>query len=274
MENIRAISKINNEIIEQIKQRRSVTKHSYSIHINCDFDTSRLSLDLSEQYDNRQSDWIIQSWKPTMTSSFKQVRDMFNDNLNYDCQSFSDLENLNSKMLETALKFEMSGDIEAYPYLMEFKDNFEVIQVELSNLESILCDSVSKRYIYKKDLDEVNKRIGAIMNDVNNNNNDDNSLVCKTLDNSLEENTKFVVEMFKFYPSILSMTKLDFSHKKLGDKRIKQLFILLNNCLRMQSIKLFDNDISSKGAKYISEFLTSNSSLTELNLQSMISLHF
>eukprot|EP01125_Pyxidicula_operculata_P005165 TRINITY_DN1878_c0_g2_i3.p1 TRINITY_DN1878_c0_g2~~TRINITY_DN1878_c0_g2_i3.p1 ORF type:complete len:208 (-),score=37.38 TRINITY_DN1878_c0_g2_i3:681-1304(-) len=185
MENIRAISKINNEIIEQIKQRRSVTKHSYSIHINCDFDTSRLSLDLSEQYDNRQSDWIIQSWKPTMTSSFKQVRDMFNDNLNYDCQSFSDLENLNSKMLETALKFEMSGDIEAYPYLMEFKDNFEVIQVELSNLESILCDSVSKRYIYKKDLDEVNKRIGAIMNDVNNNNNDDNSLVCKTLDNSL-----------------------------------------------------------------------------------------
>src|SRR5689334_15398363 len=73
-----------------------------------------------------------------------KIPDIFNDNLIYDCRTFDDIKGLNSEMLLVAGKYELfSGGQRAIEELNKFKDNFEILQTFLGEIEEKMIDASS-----------------------------------------------------------------------------------------------------------------------------------
>ncbi len=88
---------------------------------------------------------ILNCWKPSGGFLISAVNDLFNDRLNYAPQTFDELVKLNSSMLAVALKYEMFGETnKAREELVKFKNNFEIIQVALGELEQRTQDAPSE----------------------------------------------------------------------------------------------------------------------------------
>jgi len=87
----------------------------------------------------------VTEWeRNTRRSVLVQIKDLFNDHLDYSCTMFKDLVVLNQKMLSVAEKYEMFGESpKAKEELEKFKTNFEILQTYFGEIEERLVDSQS-----------------------------------------------------------------------------------------------------------------------------------
>jgi predicted heme/steroid binding protein len=138
LKQIFAIYTINQEIIERLKKYSQENPESYVIYgrlIVFDPKTRTIRLDESKL----PSSQIITNWSPITPCQFSNTAEMnlFNDNIIYTVSNFEDLIRLNSKIKEVAVKFTWLDPKKAEPVLKLFKDNMEVLQTLLGEVEGL-----------------------------------------------------------------------------------------------------------------------------------------
>mmetsp|Transcript_11107 Transcript_11107/g.12219 ORF Transcript_11107/g.12219 Transcript_11107/m.12219 type:complete len:99 (+) Transcript_11107:318-614(+) len=83
----------------------------------------------------------------------------------WDCNSFTQICNLNNSMLNVALKYEMFGNTKkAASKLKQFLRNFELLQCWLGEIHSKLIDSKQDAKMVKKirnDIAKMNKTLNG-----------------------------------------------------------------------------------------------------------------
>jgi hypothetical protein len=168
LQKITALAKVNQEIINRLKQRKGnlITGFTYTGTFNTAYnsftykryDEEDPAFQLTEQPSVVNAEYFIRDFQ--MTIQLHTIEDIFNHNLNYNCQRFADLERLNRDMLRVALKYKLFGEnAESTPYLRKFLENFEKIQVALGELETAVMDKQSIKETLQKRVDALNKEI-------------------------------------------------------------------------------------------------------------------
>jgi len=96
------------------------------------------------------------------------IKDLFNDKLNYNILEYNDLVLINNKMLEVAEKYKMFGESEPVnTELSKFLQNFEMIQVELVQIEEKIQDTDSELKKLEAEVKNINERLSNFKNSKN-----------------------------------------------------------------------------------------------------------
>jgi len=91
--------------------------------------------------------------------------DLFNDRVNYKCETFEDVLRLNDCMRNILEKYSFLDPKRAQTELGKFKNNFEVLQTCLGEIEELLHIHVhpeSKLEYYQSELDIINEKLASI----------------------------------------------------------------------------------------------------------------
>jgi len=169
---IKRISTTNLDIIERIKEKASenvLSRFTYSIKKK-DTEHGRHHFTVEEKLLKIKGSVIIKKYKKPL--SLKVPIDLFNDRLDYKCESFDDMTRLNNSMVIVIEKYAFLDPYRAQPELTKFFFNFEAIQVGLLDAESTLVNeytSENKLSYYQRELEDINERLNMIFmqNDVN-----------------------------------------------------------------------------------------------------------
>lgn len=147
LKKIKALSTVNQEIIDRIKAKKSVVTYKYSLASNLQSAQSPLNelpLFFREAKQEQDAQQLISSFKPNISQSpLTAVDDIFNDRLNYTCSSFQDIVRLNADIPRVAQKFDLLREEKAVPYVRQFLENLNTLQVALGQLDGMLRDQES-----------------------------------------------------------------------------------------------------------------------------------
>jgi len=91
--------------------------------------------------------------------------DLFNDRVDYKCESFDDVKRINDSMSNILEKFSFLDPKRAKTELGKFMHNFELLQTSLVEVEEVMHVNVSPQsrlQYYQSELDEVNARIANV----------------------------------------------------------------------------------------------------------------
>jgi hypothetical protein len=166
LQNISALVKVNQEIINRLKERKGNlnTGYKYVGTFNPAYNShygryeGDPAFQLTQQASTKNVEHYIRDFQVTI--KLHTVEDIFNDKLNYNCQRFADLERLNTDMLRVAFKYKLFGEnAESTPYLQQFLENFEKIQVALGELETVVMGQESYKETLQKRVDALNQEI-------------------------------------------------------------------------------------------------------------------
>jgi hypothetical protein len=104
---------------------------------------------------------IIKSWKG---NPLTPIQDIFNDKLDFSCNTFDDIVRLNAGLLSTSQKYELFGtSTKAQQELQKFLNNFELLQIFLGQIEEKFIEVPSSRVKYEKELQEINQKVNALL---------------------------------------------------------------------------------------------------------------
>ena len=104
---IRALAKLNKEIVSRIESVKEIHQYSYLVQVTSPQPSNlkKELVELKEVIRKSPTSTIIQSWR--CDAKLKPIRDVLNDKLNFDCQNFQQLNQLNHQMEEVAEKFDL-----------------------------------------------------------------------------------------------------------------------------------------------------------------------
>ena len=92
------------------------------------------------------------------------ITDIFNDKLDYNCSSFADAARLNESMLFVAQKYKLFGrSEESKQELLKFKNNFEILQTFLGQIEEQMIDAKGNKQDIQKEVEFINKKIQDLL---------------------------------------------------------------------------------------------------------------
>lgn len=160
LRDIATIKQQNDQKIEHINTTKVVNTFKYfvsrSIVERC------LKLDVIEQQVEQNANEITKAW--CSSTQMIVIPDIFNDKLNYSCQTYSDLIRLNSEMFTVAQKYELFGDSEkARQEILKFSQNFRLIEAALDQIEKSLSHGRSKLEEIKHQLNGINSQLENLM---------------------------------------------------------------------------------------------------------------
>jgi len=170
LKKISAIHTINEEIIQRIQRTvelNPIIVQGYQYHIEERQENDVIQFYIREEEEAMRASTIISTWE--CASNFVEVSDIFNDRLDYKCNSFSTLSKLNEEMFKVAQKYEMFGNSDkAIHELENFKKNFEITQTYLGQLEAQLIEPNSEKDIYEKKVRQINGTLNGLAQCSNN----------------------------------------------------------------------------------------------------------
>eukprot|EP01124_Arcella_intermedia_P001915 TRINITY_DN11062_c0_g1_i4.p1 TRINITY_DN11062_c0_g1~~TRINITY_DN11062_c0_g1_i4.p1 ORF type:complete len:370 (+),score=103.93 TRINITY_DN11062_c0_g1_i4:3-1112(+) len=143
---IKALRTVNDEILSRIQGKSKTTSFHYSITQQPSQDPHQPPLfELSEKREEVPTAEVIKNWK--CKAKFVEIPDLFNDKLNYKVEDFEGLLNCYKGMCSVidrvyAFFGEAIGNVPALP---SFKQNFEMVQVCLGEVEGLVMEQKSKK---------------------------------------------------------------------------------------------------------------------------------
>jgi hypothetical protein len=164
---IRVISKINQEIIDRIQAQN--TKEPVSM-VWYNFTPNKNTSDVPEYKVEEIKEEclgidVLLAWRKTI--KLKKPIDLFNDKLDFNCEKFQDVVRLNESMSIAIEKYSFLDPKRAASELEKFKDNFEILQTCLGEIDQIFRNSYlqeSKLDQYSTEIDEINHRFRLLYN--------------------------------------------------------------------------------------------------------------
>jgi hypothetical protein len=159
MNKIRDYSKTNLDLIDRIQAQgteEQITRTSYDISL-VENKTGVPEYKVVEVEEECNRIEIIKSWRKRI--DLKRPIDLFNDNLEYRCDSFDDVVRLNDSMSRVMEKYTFLDSKRAAAELQKFKDNFEILYASLIEFDQFFhVKQESKLGQYKAEIEEINKR--------------------------------------------------------------------------------------------------------------------
>jgi hypothetical protein len=161
MTKIRVICKINQEIIDRIQaqgteEQISIVSYDVALKVNKDSDIPEYKVEeISEQC---QGIDVVKAWKNRI--ELRTPIDLFNDKLDYKCDSFDDVVRLNDSMSRVIEKYSFLDSKRAASELHKFKDNFEILQTCLGEIDQVFYSvpQESRLIQYRTEVEEINQR--------------------------------------------------------------------------------------------------------------------
>jgi len=156
---IRAIGCINREIIERIDSMASEMLQCKNYYVQQKDDPMKGLFYVEEVIENSLGSTICENWKKSI--SLKPPLDLFNDKLDYNCQSYKDMVRLNDSLLNIIDKYMFLDLSRAQIELQKFKINFEIIQTYLGEVDMTFYNlsNDSRLTFYQTELEEINQGI-------------------------------------------------------------------------------------------------------------------
>jgi len=164
LDKIDAIAKLNDQKIEQIKNKQSsdvkiaykytfTTKKTVTVSARNHIPTGD-TFEITELPVTNTASSILSYWCPE--KDLHRINDYFNDNLDYTCNKFADIERLNKDMVRVAKKFVIFDCTQtSLDVIQSFLQNMEILQEFLEEIEDSFKDA-PRRY------DEVIKQVNAL----------------------------------------------------------------------------------------------------------------
>jgi len=162
---ITAIAKVNQEIIKRIEFEANnmlILSRKYRFVFN------EGTFSVLEDIQEIKASKVISQWKPKGKEALRNDKEMnlFNDNLDYSCNSFEDIKRLNNKMQIVTEKFGWLDPFRSPPVLRAFLSNYELLQVYLGQIEEQLLDCESKLYLFSQQVQQLNNLYSQIANQI------------------------------------------------------------------------------------------------------------
>jgi hypothetical protein len=150
--------------LKENSQKKNKQLKSYTYHINRDeLDGGGCFFTVEENEIEQNMREHMERWRCTPTLIVPL--DLFNDRIDYTCNSFQDVIRLNQSLSTVIEKYSFLDPKRAQVELEKFKNNFEVLQTCLGDVEESLhihTQPYSKLDYYQSELDEINARIENI----------------------------------------------------------------------------------------------------------------
>jgi hypothetical protein len=163
IEKIKAIGSVNQEIINRINTQGEERMQTMSYSIHQKESENKMLFFVEENVEETCGSTIIASWKKDIT--LKIPIDLFNDKLDYKCSTFEDIVRLNTSMLFVIEKYTFLDPKRAQSELEKFKNNFEVLQTCLGDIDGIFYNisNDSKLNYYRTELEDINQRFNNLL---------------------------------------------------------------------------------------------------------------
>ena len=152
----------NRQTIERInaKLQKSVLTYNYIVEFSRDSKTLNPKFLVQQQQKHVSTKSLIDQWRNDRIK-LSIIPDIFNDKINFDCFTYSNISRLNKAMLRVVHKYELFGETEkAYEEVNKFYNNFEHLQTLLAEIEKIFNEPESQ-------LSHLNERFDNITNELN-----------------------------------------------------------------------------------------------------------
>ncbi|CAF1282823.1 unnamed protein product [Didymodactylos carnosus] len=168
MKEAHRIAKANDQLITKIDTARKTNAQmptiEYIVISTHSPDSKKLSLNVREHKSSKPASTIINSWRNLIELTV--IPDLFNDNLNYKCEKYSDLVRLNKEMFVVAQKFELFGDsARAKAELEKFLTNFQSLHNNgFKQVEKLLAEPHSDLQQISKKVNDINCQIENMAN--------------------------------------------------------------------------------------------------------------
>jgi hypothetical protein len=164
MTKIRVICKSNQEIIDRIQAQGTEEKKSSIVSIvSYDVTLQPNTMDIPEYKVNEISEQclgidVVKAWRNRI--ELRTPIDLFNDKLDYKCDSFDDVVRLNDSMSRVIEKYSFLDPKRAASELQKFKENFEILQTCLGEIDQVFCSvrQESRLIQYRTEVEEINQR--------------------------------------------------------------------------------------------------------------------
>jgi len=201
LQQIAALAKVNNEIIERLKSKINaniIVGYKYTLSNN---GRTENALSVSENKITEQASNILASWCPS-ENLIKLKIDYFNDNLDFSCDNFEDIIRLNKEMVRVSEKYTIFDCTEsALDVIKNFKLNFETLHVFLGDIEQKFQDEQSRLEKLEKSASQLNENLKNFALEVTNVNEEEDKQQ-KEKKEKLEKmkGKKNERELFKKYP--------------------------------------------------------------------------
>eukprot|EP01125_Pyxidicula_operculata_P022155 TRINITY_DN891_c0_g2_i1.p1 TRINITY_DN891_c0_g2~~TRINITY_DN891_c0_g2_i1.p1 ORF type:complete len:323 (+),score=59.70 TRINITY_DN891_c0_g2_i1:164-1132(+) len=164
LEQIKAISDLNNKIIFNIKSKYHQEHTTFRSEVA--YDSTR-GFTLHHHQIKLSGDNLVK--KLTKEIKLSTPTEMFDVGLDFSCKTFEEMEKVNNNMYSFLFenydnfdKNKIKGEIQI------FKENFEKIQVELARIESFLNDTENSNLkemdAQKKHVDNMNESLQSLQN--------------------------------------------------------------------------------------------------------------
>ena len=145
LQKIDAIYTINKEIIGRINSIKTADVHTSAL-LPLQNKVPQFQLKIEKtpvdgiqeylQFSHLLAKNILAKW--TTNSKLEEIKDIFNDNIDYNVTNYQQVASLNSKMHQVVSKYELFGESpKAAIELNKFKNNFEIIQTMLGTVDTV-----------------------------------------------------------------------------------------------------------------------------------------
>jgi len=136
---------------------KPILRRTYNLSWNCQ------SFQVTEKEEKEKTSQFIKRWTPKEKMISNKEMNFFNDNVDYNCSSFEDIQRLNCEMLDVAEKHGWLAPSKSPPVLKDFLKNFENLQTMLKTLESSFQKNESKKEKLEKELKYINPKIQKVV---------------------------------------------------------------------------------------------------------------
>ena len=165
LEDIASVKQKNDERIQRINNNPTVNTFQYLITQstvnNC------FKFGVNELQVKQDSSVVTKAWR--VSGQIIAISDIFNDKLNYSCETYADLVRLNSEMYTVAEKYELFGDSEkARQEALKFLKNFQLIETNLKQIEESVQQEESKLEELKNKVNDINSQLEKLMTEYKN----------------------------------------------------------------------------------------------------------
>jgi len=229
IQKIDAIAKVNNEIITRIElmsKEDIIIGYDYTLSQNMQKQSINVRSDLpskvfsiSDRKITKNASEIINAWCPV--KELQKIDDFFNDNLDYNCNSFSDIIRLNKEMVRVSKKYVIFDCTQtAINVISSFLDNIEILQTFLGEIETLLSQSSpSKLEKLTAQINSLNKTLEGVAKSVVEVNEDEQKIKQKIQEKENEQlKLRTTREIMKQFPGF---TLAEAEEKALAELSLK-----------------------------------------------------
>ncbi len=156
IDQIKELSIINSELCQRIKQTNVV--HAYCVQLTLG---TKWQFSIKENILNNHTTSINHPPPlPSISIQLDPIIDLFNDRLNYVCNSLEDVVRLNRDMLPIALKYDFLGNsAKSNAELSKFLKNYQLINESLVQTEKNLQPLFNQHTFIRESIETINEKI-------------------------------------------------------------------------------------------------------------------